>query len=150
MFSAYHAAAPREHASLERTLNLSPWIAPLILVAPAALTGQATQHAPVHTAPAPSAPGRTFQPRDVAGRYEHTDPGSGRTWTLVLEPDGTGTALVNGQPARDSAGQLVTFRYRVSGSALYLWSLHSPKEDLFGSLSSGTLTTVDGLRYAKR
>lgn len=92
---------------------------------------------------------RPSQTQDFAGRYEHTEAG-GQTWTLVLETDGTGNALLNGQPARDSSGQFVTFRYRVTGGELYISSPHTASDDVFGSFDGTTLTTVGGWRYDKR
>jgi hypothetical protein len=103
---------------------------------------------PIQTAPALTT--RPDRPRDFAGRYEHTDPGSGHTWTLVLDAEGGGTALLNGQPARDSAGLFVTFRYRVVGSDLYVSGADNSEESLFGSFNGTALTTVLGWRYDKR
>ena len=123
----------------------------IVALFPSVLCAQHAQQAPVHSTPVP-APGPPRGPpvTDMSGRYEHTDPMSGKTWTLVLEPDGRGTALVNGQPARDSAGALVTFRYRVVGAELYVSMPHSPNEQEFGTFSGATLTTQQGWRYDKR
>ncbi|HYK83109.1 MAG TPA: hypothetical protein VEU55_08175 [Gemmatimonadales bacterium] len=116
----------------------------------AELWSQAVRRAPVNPNIARSPMTVPRHTVDLTGRYEYFDPASGVLWAIVLNPEGTAEILVNGKAALTTTGELQTFRYRVTGTSLFMWDSGSHREELYGSFADSTLTTIAGWRFKKR